>query len=256
MTTWDPGQYLRYADERGRPFVDLVARIGVAAETVVDLGCGPGQLMPVLRSRFAEAQLLGIDSSTEMIERAEASTDDQAISFQTADVTAWEPEAPVDVLVSNAMFQWVPQPLAVIGRLAAHVAPGGAFALQTPHNFDAPSHRLLHEISSRAPYAAHTEGLHEDRGTEGADDYVALFAGLGWRVDAWQTQYLHVLPGDDPVLEWIRGTGARPVLQALPDDLRERFVDEYRAALREAYPRRPYGTVLPFDRVFCVAVRP
>lgn len=256
MTIWDPTQYLRYADERGRPFVDLVARIGADASTVVDLGCGPGQLVPVLRSRFRDAEILGIDSSTAMIEQAEARNGDAAIRFETADVSEWVPKLAVDVIVSNALFQWVPDPLAVIERLAGHVAPGGTFALQTPHNFDAPSHRLLHEISSAGPFATHTEGLHEDRGTEGAADYLALFAGLGWRVDAWETRYLHVLTGDDPVFEWISGTGARPILQALPDDLRERFATEYKAALRGAYPRRSYGTVLPFERVFCVAVRP
>jgi trans-aconitate 2-methyltransferase len=255
VTTWDPTQYLRYADERGRPFADLVARIPVAGEDVVDLGCGPGQLAPVLRRRFPDAHIHGVDSSPEMIERAQGESTDDGVTYEVADVASWAPDGPVDVITSNALFQWVPDQLAVIERLAGHVRPGGAFALQVPHNFDAPSHRLLHEISSAPPYGEHTEGLHEARGTERSDDYLELFAGLGWDVDAWRTEYLHVLPGDDPVFEWISGTGARPVLQALPDDLRARFVEEYKAALREAYPRRSFGTVLPFDRVFCVAVR-
>lgn len=253
---WDPAQYLRYADERGRPFVDLVARIPVQASSVVDLGCGPGQLTGVLRSRFADATIHGIDSSPEMIERATGHNADAAATYETADVSTWQPGAPVDVMTSNALFQWVLEPLTVIGRLAGHVRPGGAFAVQVPSNFDAPSHVLLHEISSAPPFAEHTEGLHAARGTESAQDYLEVFAGLGWSVDVWSTEYLHVLPGDDPVFEWISGTAARPVLQSLPDGLRERFVTEYAAALREAYPRRAYGTVLPFARTFCVAVRP
>ena len=256
MPSWNPSQYLRFADERGRPFVDLVSRIGVDASSVVDLGCGPGQLTPVLRARFPEASILGVDSSTDMIERAESENVDPRARYEAADVAGWQPTGPVDVITSNALFQWVPDALGVIERLADHVGPGGAFAIQTPHNFDAPSHRLLHEISSTGPFAEFTEDLHEDRGTEGAADYLALFAGLGWSVDAWETQYQHVLAGDDPVFEWISGTGARPILQALPDDLREQFVGEYKRALREAYPRRDVGTVLPFTRVFCVAVKP
>ena len=118
----------------------------------------------------------------------------------------------------------------------------------------APSHTLLHEISSRPPYGEHTVGLHEPRGTD-PQAYLELFAGLGWDVDVWETTYRHVLEGDDPVFSWISGTGARPVLQALPDDLRPRFEQEYKAALREAYPPQPWGTVLPFTRVFAVAHR-
>ena len=256
MTSWDPTQYLRYADERGRPFVDLVARIAVEASTVVDLGCGPGQLTPVLRARFGDARVHGVDSSTPMIERAVAENADGLASYEMADVATWSPAEPVDVITSNALFQWVPEPMTVIERLAGHVAPGGAFALQIPGNFSAPSHRLLHEISSRPPFAVHTEGLHEARGTQGPADFIDLFAGLGWAVDAWETTYQHVLPGEDPVFEWISGTGARPVLQALPDDLRDQFVTQYKAALRDAYPARSFGTVLPFRRVFCVATRP
>lgn len=256
MPTWNPSQYLRFADERGRPFVDLVSRIGVEASSVVDLGCGPGQLTPVLRERFPGAEIVGVDSSSEMMERADAENADPHARYETSDVAEWQPAEPVDVVVSNALFQWVPDAFGVIERVASHVRPGGAFALQTPHNFDAPSHRLLHEISSAGPYAEHTRGLHVDRGTEGAADYLALFAGLGWSADAWETEYQHVLPGEDPVFEWISGTGARPILQALPDDLRGQFVAEYKTALREAYPPRDFGTVLPFKRVFCVAVKP
>ena len=254
--SWDPTTYLAFADERARPFLDLLARVDADPTTVVDLGCGPGQLSAVLRARWPQATVHGVDSSAAMIERARTDDPDPRTRYELADVATWTPEGPVDVMVSNALFQWVPEPLAVVERLAGHVRPGGTFALQVPGNFDQPSHRLLHEISGREPYAAHTRDLHEARGTETPDAWLTLFAGLGWPVDAWETTYLHVLPGDDPVFDWIKGTGARPVLQALPDDLRTGFEDEYKAALREAYPRRPWGTVLPFRRLFCVARRP
>jgi trans-aconitate 2-methyltransferase len=256
VSEWDPELYLRHADERGRPFLDLLVRVDVTPYSIVDLGCGPGQLTPVLQQRWPHAMILGVDSSAEMIEAANGRDDGPSVSYVQADVATWEPSAPVDLIVSNAMFQWVPDQFGVIRRLAGRVAPGGAFALQVPNNVDAPSHVLLRGLASRAPYAEYTSGVHEPRGTD-PQEYVELFAGmsdgLGWSVDVWSTTYLHVLEGEDPVFSWISGTGARPVLQALPDDLRERFVEEYKAALREAYPTEAWGTLLPFTRVFVVA---
>ena len=256
MSTWDPELYLRHADERGRPFHDLLARVDVTPYSIVDLGCGPGQLTPVLRERWPHARILGIDSSAEMIEAASRRDDGPSVSYEQADVATWDPGAPVDLLVSNAMFQWVPDQLDVIRRLAGRVAHGGAFALQVPNNFDAPSHVLLHEVAARAPYAEHTSRLDLPRGHE-PEEYVELFAGisdgLGWCVDVWETTYMHVLTGVDAVFTWISGTGARPVLQALPDGLRDQFVEEYKEALRVAYPPQDWGTLMPFARVFVVA---
>ncbi len=252
---WDPEQYLRFADDRGRPFVDLVARVPSDADVVVDLGCGAGNLTTVLRGRWPHARVLGVDSSPEMVARATATNDDAEASYVVADVTSWAPDGPVDVITSNAMFQWVPEQEDVLRRLAEHVTPGGAIAVQVPNNADAPSHALMREVADRPAYADHTAGVLSVRGT-GPQTYLDLSASLGWSCDAWETTYLHVLPGDDPVFEWVKGTGARPVLQALPDGLRELFVADYKAVLREAYPRRPYGTVLPFRRTFAVAVRP
>ena len=259
MATWDPERYLRFADERGRPFVELIGRVPGRPSTIVDLGCGPGQLTRVLRARWPGARVLGVDSSPEMIARARADSDDPLASYELADAASWRPDAPVDLIVSNAMFQRVPGALEVIRTLLPHVAPGGAFALQVPHNFHMPSHELLHAIASREPYAAHTAGLHEARGT-GVEAYLELFAGEGWSVDAWETTYFHVLDpegrfGDDAVLAWVSGTGLRPVLDTLADtpELQQAFLDEYAATLRQAYPRRRWGTLLPFRRIFAVA---
>ncbi len=258
MPEWDPARYLHHADERGRAFHDLLARVDVTPYSIVDLGCGPGHLTPVLQERWPHAAILGLDSSAAMIDAATARDDGGSVTYAQADVATWEPTTPLDLIVSNAMFQWVPDQLDVIRRLAGHVAHGGAFALQVPNNFAAPSHLLLHDIAAQPPYAEHTAGLHEAHGV-GPQAYVELFSdmqdGPGWSVDVWETTYLHVLTGDDPVFSWISGTGARPVLQALPDDLRPRFEQEYKAALHDAYPSKPWGTVFPFARVFAVAHR-
>jgi trans-aconitate 2-methyltransferase len=254
MTTWDPGRYLQFADDRSRPFVDLVGRIEGEAGSIVDLGCGPGHLTSVLRARWPGARILGVDSSPEMIERAHGRADDDRATYELADVSEWSPSGPVDLMVSNALFQWVPEQLAVIERLAAHVTPGGTFALQVPRNYASPSHTLLRDIAAEAPYAAHTVDLVADRGTDPIA-YLDLFTRLGWTVDVWETTYFHVLPGEDPVFAWVSGTGARPYLQALPDGLRDDFAETYRSALRVAYPAQSYGTVLPFQRTFVVARR-
>jgi trans-aconitate 2-methyltransferase len=258
MPTWDPARYLQFADDRSRPFVDLVTRVQGEAATIVDLGCGPGHLSAVLRARWPEATIHGVDSSADMIANANANANadntDGRVTYELADVATWTAREPVDLVIANALFQWVPDQLAVIRRLAGLVAPGGWFALQVPRNYDAPSHRLLHQISSQPPYAEHAEGLHGDRGTD-PTAYLDLFTDLGWTTDVWETTYFHVLTGEDPVFSWISGTGARPILQALPGSLREEFVKAYKAALREAYPARAHGTVLPFTRTFAVGRR-
>ena len=253
--TWDPGQYLRYADERGRPFVDLVSRITTEALAVVDLGCGPGQLTPVLRQRWPQAHITGLDSSPEMIDRAREQSTDPLTEYAVADAVSWEPEQPLDVLVSNAMLQWVPGHADLLLPWTEHIAPGGTLAFQVPGNFDAPSHRLLWETAARTAYSRFTQDLGPRAAVLDPADYLALLSRPGWAVDAWETTYLHVLQGEDAVFEWISGTGARPVLQALPDGVREEFVADYQAALREAYPRQELGTVLPFRRIFVVAHR-
>jgi trans-aconitate 2-methyltransferase len=254
---WDPERYLRYADERGRPFVELLARVGAEnPATVVDLGCGPGNLTALLAERWPGAQVHGIDSSPEMIERARASV--PHVRFEVGDLREWlatTRSAGVDVLVSNATLQWVPGHLDLVPALVEAVAPGGWLAFQVPGNFGEPSHTIRDDLAAEEPYAAHTA----DVATPSAHDaatYLAALTGLGCEVEAWETTYLHVLQGADPVFAWVSGTGARPTLEALgaaDPALREAFEDELKRRLRSAYPDTGQGVVLPFRRVFAVA---
>ena len=250
--TWDPERYLTYADERGRPFVELVARVGATAPaTVVDLGCGPGNLTTLLRARWPAAEIQGLDSSPEMIAKALAA--DPSVTFAVADLREWARDAdPVDVLVSNATLQWVPGHLDLLPALVSRVRAGGWLAFQVPGNFDEPSHTIRTELAAEPPYADHTHGVAVPSSHDPAV-YLEALAALGCRVDAWETTYLHVLTGPDPVFTWVSGTGARPTLQALPDDLRPGFEAEFKRRLREAYPERDGRVVLPFRRVFVVA---
>ena len=252
--SWDPDRYLVYADERGRPFVDLLARVPLTSpRSVVDLGCGPGTLTALLADRWPGADVLGIDSSPAMVERARSGAA-TTVRFELGDLRAWRPAEPVDVLVSNATLQWVPGHLDLLPTLAGHVAPGGWLALQVPGNHHEPSHLLLHELAADPRFARHTGGVARPHSHDPLV-YADALRDLGLVVDAWETTYLHLLGGEDPVFTWISGTGARPVLQALPEDLRTVFVAEYKALLREAYPAGPHGTTLPFRRVFAVAHR-
>jgi trans-aconitate 2-methyltransferase len=249
---WDPDRYLTYADERGRPFVELLARVAAAAPTeVVDLGCGPGNLTGLLVERWPDAHVVGLDSSPEMIAAAQALG--QPVSYAVADLRDWRPERPVDVLVSNATLQWVPDHLELLPSLVAALAPGGWFAFQVPGNFEEPSHTIRAELAAEAPYAEHTANVATPSSHDPAAYYDALTAD-GCSVDVWETTYTHVLRGPDPVFTWVSGTGARPTLQALPDVLRSGFEAEFRRRLAAAYPVRNDGTVLlPFRRVFAVA---
>jgi trans-aconitate 2-methyltransferase len=251
---WDPATYLQFADERARPFADLVAQVRTDEPTqVVDLGCGPGQLTASLADRWPGATVLGLDSSPEMVERAGAYAGAR-VSFAVRDLRDWWPAEPVDVILSNATLQWVPGHRDLLPRLVAALAPGGWLAFQVPGNFAEPSHVLLDRLADDPRFAQFTADRERPAAFDAAT-YADDLHQVGCEVNAWETTYLHVLTGPDPVFRWISGTGARPVLQALPVEAREAFVTEYKDALARAYPARPYGTLLPFRRVFVVARR-
>ncbi|MER6178030.1 trans-aconitate 2-methyltransferase [Streptosporangium sp. NPDC001681] len=248
--TWDPVIYGRYADERARPFFDLVSRIAVENPGyVVDAGCGTGELTAELARRWPDARVHGFDSSPAMIEKAPAGG---SLSFSVDDVTRWRPERPVDVIVSNAVLQWVPDHRELLPRWVEALAPDGRLAFQVPGNFDAPSHALVRELC-RTRWRDRLGDLARPSLVDDPAGYHDLLARLGCRVDAWETTYLHVLPGDDAVLSWITGTALRPMLDRLDPAEAAGFLADCAALLREAYPRGPYGTVFPFRRIFVVA---
>lgn len=254
MHTWDPDRYLLYGDERGRPFVELIARVGAEdPHLVVDLGCGPGNLTRLLAERWPRAHVSGWDSSPEMVAAARAAGLDAAVG----DLREWavSSDESVDVLVSNATLQWLPEHLDLLPVLVSRVAPGGWFALQVPGNFDQPSHTIRTELAAREPYAGYTAGVAVPASRE-PDDYLRRLQELGCAVDVWETTYLHVLSGSDPVFTWVSATGARPTLQALPKEVRREFEAEFKERLAVAYPDDGNGVVLPFRRIFAVAQVP
>ena len=259
MPSWDPAQYLRFADARARPFADLLHRIDATdPRSVVDLGCGPGTLTAELARRWPAAVVTGVDSSPEMIRRARAEAAGDRPVFVLGDLREVVLPPDLDVLVTNATLQWVPDHLSLLDTWLDALADGGWLALQVPGNAGAPEHRAIIDLAGEPRYAgAAAAALERPLGAE-PGEYLQALSRPGVSVDVWETTYLHVLPGADPVLEWLRGTGARPVLDALTavdPGLAAAFTEDLRARLRRTHPGGPGGTVLPFRRVFAVAHR-
>ncbi|MGO9080011.1 MAG: trans-aconitate 2-methyltransferase [Streptosporangiaceae bacterium] len=261
---WDPGQYLRYRDERARPFFDLLSRVRTQdPRYVVDLGCGPGQLTAALAERWPQARVHGLDSDPEMISAAGslltgpgAAAGSGRLSFALGDLRDWQPEQQADLIISNAVLQWVPGHERLLAGWTGLLAPGGSLAFQVPGNFDQPSHAVLRELAAAGRWQHWLGGVQLNRQSADPREYADLLARAGCEVDAWETTYLHILPGADPVLDWYKGTGLRPVLAVLPAEQAAEFLAEYGARMRAAYPAAPYGTPFPFRRVFVVARRP
>jgi len=253
---WDPTQYGRYAGERGRPYVDLLARIDCEApRRVIDLGCGPGDLTELLPGRWPDAAVEGLDSSADMIATAQARNG--RATYRVEDVNAWQPPADADVVISNALLQWVPGHRELIRQWVSALPSGAWFAFQVPGNFTAPSHRIMRELAESPTWVPQLGGvLRHDDAVGDPVDYAALLLDCGLEASAWETTYLHLLQGSDPILEWVRGTGLRPVLNALSADDASRFEKDYAARLRAAYPATAHGTFFPFRRIFAVAHKP
>jgi trans-aconitate 2-methyltransferase len=252
---WDPVKYVEFGDYRNRPFFDLTGRVRAERpRQVVDLGCGPGNLTATLANRWPGAQVTGVDSSAHMLATAaEVAAGTQNLGFEQADIRGWMPAEATDVVVSNAALQWVPGHQELMRTWLAALQPGAWFAMQVPGNFNAPSHQLMRELAGSPRWAATLDGVL--RGGESVAEpaeYLEILLDAGCAADAWETTYQQVLPGGDPVLEWVRGTALRPVLAVLPPEEGAEFEAEYAAALRAAYPRGRHGTVFPFRRIFAV----
>ncbi len=256
---WDPEQYVRFGDHRDRPFFDLTARIGaLQPRRVVDLGCGPGTLTASLARRWPGAQVVGLDSSSQMIQAAQQIVDapdaPENLSFALADIAGWIPEPDTDVLVSNAALQWVPGHQTLIVAWLRALNPGSWLAVQVPGNFRSPSHALMRDVAASERWQHALAGVlrHEDAIGE-PGDYLRLLLDSGCAADVWETTFHQVLTGKRPVLDWVRGTGLRPILGALGETDAAEFEETYAALLAGAYPATGHGTIFPFRRIFAVA---
>ena len=260
--SWDPEQYLKFADHRLRPALDLMGRIPLPEPRLVyDLGCGSGNVTRLLAERWPGAEVVGVDHSPEMLARARAAPAAR-VRWQVADLAEWEPEAAPALLYSNAVIQWLTGHRKLIGRLWALLPAGGCLAVQAPLSWDQPSHRLLRETLAAgagggAPFgSAELRREANRRWVHPPEFYYDLLAPHAAHLDVWTSEYLHALRGPNAALEWITGTSLRPILHALDDREREAYLDLLRQRLNRAYPPDAEGvTRFPFRRLFFVAVR-
>lgn len=247
MTTWDPQQYLQFDQERLRPALDLLAQIQISdPETIVDLGCGPGTVTQILKHRWPNAKITGIDHSTDMLEKAQRIPED--IFWQEADISTWQAEKPVDLIFSNACLHWLGDHKQLFAHLLKQLKPGGLLAVQMPRNFDQPSHTLIADILGADHPLCPGIPVHA------LQVYYDWVAPLCQDLRLWETRYIHILEGENPVADWTKGAALRPILEGLSPDAARIFEGRYRHRVQQAYFAQEDGkTLFPFKRLFLIA---
>jgi trans-aconitate 2-methyltransferase len=256
MADWNAQQYLKFEDQRSRPARDLLAQVPLAqARKIYDLGCGPGNSTQLLVERFPDAEVIGVDSSPDMLRQARERLPNG--SFMQADLNDWSAPEDADLLFSNATFQWVPDHLAVLQRLLKGLKPGGVLAVQMPDNLDEPSHVWMREVAREEPWSQFLPANPRDRvDLPSVHDYYDQLKPICSRVDIWHTFYQHPLDGPEAIVEWVKGTGLRPFIDPLSPEHRQAFLKAYTARIAAAYPAQYDGKVLlRFPRLFMVLTR-
>jgi trans-aconitate 2-methyltransferase len=253
---WDPAQYLKFADQRLRPAVDLLNRIeATEPRQVYDLGAGAGNVTALLKRRWPRAQVTGVENSPEMLARAAAAHPE--VAWEQADLAGWRPPAPADVIFSNAALHWLGDHERLFPGLVGQLAPGGVLAVQMPRNFGAASHTAIAEAARSGPWRERLEPLLRPAPVAEPARYFEILARQAAELDIWETEYLHVLEGKSPVKEWLKGSALMPLLEALEEPERRRFEASYAELVDAAYPRGVDGrTLFPFRRLFLVARAP
>ncbi len=253
---WSATQYLKFEEERTRPARDLLAQVPLqTAERAYDLGCGPGNSTELLIERFGTEAVTGLDSDSDMLDKARARL--PGTPFVKADLSNWRPEAPADLLYANAVLQWLPDHLSLMERLTEHLAPGGVLAVQMPDNLDEPTHLLMEETGAAGPWApAFAGGRLRRARLPSPAAYLERLSVKAARVDVWHTVYYHPMADAEAIVEWVKGTGLRPYLDAAGKDHQDAFLADYTTRIRKAYPPMADGRVLlRFPRLFVVAVK-
>ena len=253
--TWDPKTYLKFGDQRTRPAHDLLARVALEAPKVIyDLGCGPGNSTRLLRERWPEADITGVDLSESMLDQARATKMD--VAWEQADLATWRPAKTPDLIFSNATLHWLDGHGELFARLFGAIADGGMFAVQMPRNFTAASHTIIHQVVEQGPWAGKLRGVRDINPVDHPEDYYEYLSAFSDAIDIWETEYTHILEGDNPVFEWLKGSARAPYLELLPDKMCADFRKECKDKFALVYRRREDGsTLFPFRRLFMVAQR-
>lgn len=254
MAVWDPRQYEKFSDQRIRPALDLMARIAMRdASTIWDLGCGTGNITRLLAERFPAARVSGLDNSPEMLAKARHIP---GITWFEGDVATWTAPQPADLVFTNAVLHWLPDHCRLMPHLLQQVRPGGVLAIQVPRNFASASHAELYATARSPRWRGRLESLTGLAGVATPAEYWRWLEPLCSALDIWEIEYLHVLEGENAVVEWTKGTAVKPFLDALAAQERGDFLAEYAQRIARAYPQEADGrTLFPFRRLFIVATR-
>ena len=257
MTTsdWNAALYLNFGTERLRPALDLLAQISSEnPELIYDLGCGPGNVTAFLKQRWPRAKIIGIDSSEDMLEKAATVGED--IEWRLGDLNTWQPEAPADLLYSNATLHWLDNHESLFPRLLTAVKPGGVMAVQIPNNFSEPSHTSIADTVRNGPWHERLKLFQREHPVKKMTEYYQILRPHVTSLNMWETIYHQQLDGEDPVVTWTMSTMLRPLLDQLNQAEGAMFIEDYRQRVRKAYPLQNDGkSILPFKRMFMVAVK-
>jgi trans-aconitate 2-methyltransferase len=253
---WDAGHYLKFADARTLPALDLLSRIELPApRQIVDLGCGPGNSTAPLQARWPDAGVTGIDSSAELLDAARR--DHPGIAFAQANIVGWTAEAPCDLVFANASLQWVSGHDVLVPHLFEQLAPGGVLAVQMPRNHDFATHRLMRQVAAEGAWRDRLVGAREASPVKSPEFYYDLLAPRAANFTIWETNYIQIMDSVDAIIAWLHGTGLRPFLARLSDTERPLFLERYAALLGEKYPAQADGKILlPYPRLFFIATKP
>lgn len=255
MNNWDPAQYLKFSDDRTRPAAELLARVALESPNhAVDLGCGPGNSTELLKQRWPDASILGVDNSADMLTAAQKAHPDWV--WEELDIASWVPEQRFDLIFSNAALHWLPRHEILLPRLMNNLTESGVLAIQMPRNFQAPAHQLIRQTAATGPWRDLLAGVEEWNPPLEPAEYYAILAPHGSTVDIWETEYAQVMESATAIAEWMKGSALRPFLERLDEGAQHEFLACYTEALRAAYPAKPDGRILfPFKRIFLVAQR-
>lgn len=250
---WDPAQYERFKAERKQPFLDLLAQLGgISPQTIIDLGCGTGELTAELAKKWSQAHIVGVDSSPEMLEKAKPFASER-VRFELCEIERWSPAEPLQLLFSNSALHWLRPHEDQIRRLAALIAPGGVFAFQAPNQFREPSHMIIQQVRNAPEWKPLIGAGMSDGYLAEPAWYLNTLQQMGFATRLWETIYYQVLAGEDAVLEWVKGTALRAVLERLSPEQQDRFLGQCAEKFRKAYPKKEGGTLFPYRRMFVVA---
>jgi trans-aconitate 2-methyltransferase len=256
MEDWSARQYLKFEDERTRPPRDLLAQVPLQnPQLIVDLGCGPGNSTELLVARFPKAQVIGLDSSPDMLRKAHERLPN--CKFVQGDIATWKPEPNTELIFSNAVLQWLPDHQPVMRRLLEAMPEGGVLAVQMPDNTREPGLVFQREVGESGPWRDHPEIKAAARkDLPPPEAYYDLLKPVCSRIDIWHSVYNHVMPSPQAITEWFKGSSLQPFLSPLDAAAREQFLAAYTEKIVGAYKPRFDGKVLlRFPRLFIIAVR-